>query len=138
MHTDVLKHKAEVSSQEVSNLQRTVEERDREIERLKQHISEKDAQLQELLQKSREDPRIQVEIGSIVSDLVDSNIRLAEVEDEKELSATRVRLSQEEASSYQEFAATLRPMSDPSQVSLYPHFCPFPPPLYYTSPHYLM
>ena len=95
----------------VSDLKKTVQQKDEEIKKLTQHISDQEATLQQLLDQrlnqASDDLQLQKQIGSALSDIADSHQMLAHIEDEKHIAATKVRVSQKEVNSHQQQAAKL-------------------------------
>lgn len=105
-----------MKSKEMKTLQTTVEQKDEEIWRLTEHIAAQEARLQQVFQpnvmQTTDEDQLYRNMD-ILNDLTDSKRRLSIVDDERHVTATKVKLLQEEANYNQKYAPIVESDSSP-------------------------
>ena len=105
-----------MKSKEMKTLQKIVEQKDKEIERLTKHIAAQEAQLQQMflpnIMQTTDEDQLYKNID-ILNDLTDSMRWLSLADDERHVTATKVKLSQEEANYNQKYAPIIESDSSP-------------------------
>ena len=102
-----LKGDLEGKTTESEAFRKSLEEKDAELQRLARHVAAQEAKLQEMSTTSHE-PQLRQQID-ILSDLAESRRQLVEAEDERHRAELKLKLSQQESSSFQTQLATLEP-----------------------------
>ena len=122
-----LKEEAKRKTEEKKTLQKVLEGNDVEMKRLAQLVKDQESQL-----RQKPDPRTMDEHQlqrylDILCDIMDSKKKLLDVEDERHITATEVKILQEEALCSQKHATTL--VSGCTKMVLLLHTYTFPPPV---------
>ena len=102
-----IKGDLEGKTRENEAFRKSLEEKDAELQRLDRHVAAQEAKLQEMSTTSYE-PQLSQQID-ILSDLAESRRQLVEAEDEQYRAKLKLKLSQQESSSFQTELATLEP-----------------------------
>ena len=106
-HHQSLKGELEGKTRESEAFRKSLEEKDAELQRLARHVAAQEAKLQQMSTTSHElQLRQQIDI---LSDLAESRMQLVEAEDERHRAELKLKLSQQESSSFQTQLATLEP-----------------------------
>ena len=105
-----------MKSKEMKTLQKTVEQKDEEIKRLTEHIAAQEAQLQQMFQpnvlQTTDEDQLYKNIDTL-NDLTDSMRRLSLADDERHVTATKVKLLQKEANYNQKYTPIIESDSSP-------------------------
>ena len=105
-----MKGDLEGKTRESEAFRKSLEEKDAELQRLAQHVAAQEAKLQQMSTTSHElQLRQQIDI---LSDLAESRRQLVEAEDEQHRAELKLKLSQQESSSFQTQLATLEPKTE--------------------------
>ena len=102
-----LKGDLEGKTRESETFQKSLEEKDAELQRLARHVTAQEAKLQQMSTTSHE-----LQLGQqidILSDLAESRRQLVEAEDQRHRAELKLKLSQQESSSFQTQLTTLEP-----------------------------
>lgn len=120
-----MKEEVQRKSKEIATLQKVLEENDAERRRLAQLVRAQESEMEQVLDPSRklttDEHQLQRHLD-VLSHILDMKRKLSIAEDEHHITATRVKILQEEAIYSQEHVTTLVTACSSDPVSSYINF----------------